>query len=433
MTERLPCKTEGCSATILPNTAAKTDGICMPCFQEQERKKQQAYIEKHRKTVNLYAELIDPVDILKVMHAPRKHDPLIQYVPYPLNKEQMYISLSDQEADRMLKYAMELLTVNNESEAENILLSLVCYRDHNVSDVLPELIERGLFHNPILFKDAAQNIRDQLLEQVNWDEDNRNHILLVLGWIGDKVVIDQFREWQTEPPKWAEQLYVAPETYALDGGWELTPNGERRNLVNHLCYAIRPTDEQQDESNDNLNEEHHARFLEISHSTCPWCKRKLTKLMDVATTHPALQYLDLPMEKLQMITCDLCGGFSTIYMELDDKGGLVWSRYNQEPDYLPDVEAIDSSTVSTPVLSLSLEPQSPYYASNWALSQLDSQIGGHPSWVQDSEYPVCPCCERRMQFIGQMDYADFDEYSEGIYYMFICPEDRITATLYQQS
>lgn len=70
------------------------------------------------------------------------------------------------------------------------------------------------------------------------------------------------------------------------------------------------------------------------------------------------------------------------------------------------------------------------------MSQLDSQMGGHPSWVQDSEYPICPCCTRRMMFIGQIlqiDYADIDEYAEGIFYMFICPKDRITATVYQQS
>ncbi|MEO4053247.1 DUF1963 domain-containing protein [Solibacillus sp. CAU 1738] len=429
MAERIPCKTEGCSATILPSTAAKTGGICMPCHQEQERKKQQAYIEQNRKRVNLYEGLTDHIDILKVMHAPRKHDPLIRYIPYPLSMEQMYISLLEEEADCMLKYAIELLAVNNESEAEDILFSLVCYRNDNISDALPELIQRGLFHNPILFKDAPQDIQNQLLERVIWDGDNRNHLLLVLGWIGNAVVTEQFREWQMQPPKWAEQLYVTPETYALDGGWELTPDGERRDLNNHLCYSIR----QADQENDDLKEEHHARFLETSHSACPWCKRKLMTLMNVATSHPALQYLDLQMENLQVITCDLCGGFSTIYMELDNHGVPVWSHFNQEPDYLPDMDDVNSSTETPPSFVLSHEPQSPYYAAVWTMSQLNSQIGGHPSWVQDSEYPVCPCCERRMRYIGQIDYADFDEYAEGIFYMFICPKDRITATVYQQS
>ncbi|GIO29420.1 hypothetical protein J2TS6_05610 [Paenibacillus albilobatus] len=52
-------------------TAAKTGEYCMPCRQEQQRKARQAYIEKHRKTVNLYENLTDPVDILKMMHAPK--------------------------------------------------------------------------------------------------------------------------------------------------------------------------------------------------------------------------------------------------------------------------------------------------------------------------------------------------------------------------
>lgn len=34
-TEQIPCKTEGCGATILPTTAAKTGGFCMPCHQWQ--------------------------------------------------------------------------------------------------------------------------------------------------------------------------------------------------------------------------------------------------------------------------------------------------------------------------------------------------------------------------------------------------------------
>lgn len=63
----------------------------------------------------------------------------------------------------------------------------------------------------------------------------------------------------------------------------------------------------------------------------------------------------------------------------------------------------------------------------------DSQICGHPSWVQDADYPSCPCCGKRMRFIGQIDWADFVHLGEGIFYMFVCPEDNVTATLYQQS
>lgn len=96
------------------------------------------------------------------------------------------------------------------------------------------------------------------------------------------------------------------------------------------------------------------------------------------------------------------------------------------------MDDVNSNTATPPILVLAHEPQSPFFAAVWTMSQLDSQIGGHPSWVQDPEYPVCPCCERRMP-LGQVDYADFDELAEGIFYMFVCPQDGITATTYQQS
>ncbi|WP_336245822.1 DUF1963 domain-containing protein [Paenibacillus apiarius] len=388
MTERIPCKTEGCSATILPTTAAKTGGTCMPCHQEQERQKRQAYIEQHRRTVNLYEGLTDPVDILKVMHAPRKYDPLIQYVPYPLSREQVYVSLTAEEAGRMLKYALELLAAGDESEADHILLSLVCYWNDNIAEALPELIERGMYHSSILFKDASPDIRDRLLQQVEWDDDNRNHLLLILSWIGDSVVVGQFREWRLHPPKWAGQLFVGPEVYALEGGWELTSNGEKRKLIHDLSYAIRPTGEQQN----GAVEASAAHFLKTNDSNCPWCEGKLTVLMEADTSHPSLAYLNLPMERLQVLTCERCGSYSTIYMELDHQGVPAWSQFNHKPDYLPSSDYEDISVETVPRLTLSSKPHSPYYAAEWALTQQDSQIGGHPSWVQDADYPLCPCC-----------------------------------------
>ncbi|MCY9530206.1 MULTISPECIES: hypothetical protein [Paenibacillus] len=431
MAERIPCKTEGCSSTILPATAAKTGGICMPCQQEQVRQEQQAYIEQHRKTVNLYEGLTNLVDILKVMHAQRTYSPLIQYVDYPHSKEHIYVSLTAAEAEQMLKFAVELLDAGNEDEAEQILLSLVCYRNDDISKVLPKLIERDMYYPSILFKDAPPEIRERFLQQVEWDDDNRNHILIILSWIGDAEVVRQFEEWRLHPPKWAGQLFVNPDVYALEGGWELASNEKKRDLISERCYAIRLTEEQPILS---VAETSAAHFLKSSNSNCPWCKRKLTILMDADTTHPSLAYLGLPMERLQVATCEHCGGFSTIYMELDQQGEPVWSRFNQKPDYLPNWDDEDSNVAVEEIkLTLSSEPHSPYYAATWTLTQQDSQIGGHPSWVQDADFPHCPCCAQRMRFIGQLDWADFDKYGEGIFYMFICTEDRMTATLYQQS
>lgn len=430
MTERIPCKTEGCQATILPTTAAKTGGYCMPCHQEQERQKRQAYIEAHRKTVNQYEGLTDPVDVLKIMHAPRVYDPLIQYAPYPLSMEEVYLSLSTDEAARMLNHAIEQLESGDTDEAETILMSLVCYLNLDIADVLPTLMEHDLYHASILFKDAPADIRDLLIEQAEADDDRRNHLLLILSWIGDCEVVSQFQRWSLTPPQWTEQLFVEPEHYALEAGWELTQAGERRSLIHNHSYAIRAASEKQACT----AEADTARFLQESRSACPWCSRKLTLLIDVDTAHPSLRYLGFPFERLQVMTCEHCGAYGTLYMELDQQGKPSWSPFNHLPVLpSPDLSADSDADLSRARLILADVPHSPFYTANWALSQRNSQLGGHPSWVQDAEYPVCPCCQQHMSYIGQLDWEDIEQYGEGLFYMFICIEDRITATVYQQS
>lgn len=434
MTERLPCKSEGCKATILPATAAKTGGYCMPCHQAQERRKREAYIEKHRKTVNLYEGLTDPVEILKITHTPRKHDPLIQYVPYPLKKEQLFAALSEGEAGQMLDEALELLANGNEETSREILTSLVCYRNYNIAECLPELMECGMFRPDLLYKDAPPEVRDRLLERLEWDGEHRNSILLALSWIGDETVVRRFAEWRDNAPLWAETLYVSPEKYAQEAGWELDEEGKRRDLVHPLNYAI--VRDHQVESDLPAAEEKASRFLELKDCTCPWCGGELTMLADLDAAHPSLAHLELKLNRLQFQSCVRCGCYGVIFMEPGPQGEPVWSSHNRKPDYLPDIalEDYDGEYLNSgPMLKISAEPRSPFYAAEWGMSQHDSQIGGYPSWVQDAEYPVCPCCGKSMRFIGQLDWADLEQYGEGIFYMFLCPEDQVTATLYQQS
>lgn len=62
-----------------------------------------------------------------------------------------------------------------------------------------------------------------------------------------------------------------------------------------------------------------------------------------------------------------------------------------------------------------------------------SQIGGHPTWVQEAEYPECRVCQQPMPFIAQLSNEDHEEYAEGIYYLFACGRCGVAATNHQQS
>ncbi len=84
MTHRIPCKSPACTSTILPETAARSDGYCMPCVQAQQHREHNEYIRKNKKIANVFAGLSDPVAMLKLVHQPRKFDALIDWTPCPV-------------------------------------------------------------------------------------------------------------------------------------------------------------------------------------------------------------------------------------------------------------------------------------------------------------------------------------------------------------
>lgn len=433
MTERIPCKNEGCSATILPATFQKTGGYCMPCQQKKERQERQNYIMKHRRTADLFEGITDPVEVLKIMHTSRPYNPLIEYTPYAWSKEQLYVSLSAENADQLEAYAVELLHAGDEDTCLDVLGSLVCYNNKRLTDSIPELMRKGLYAQGIVFKDASAEVRDRLLRLVEQDHDNRNHLLLALSWIGDEQVVRHFREWRENRPEWAEELYAAPERYTYEAGWELTAEGERRNLFYQSNYAIEKADTGQDSVQIKGKS---ASFLTESRQVCPWCGGKLTNLIDIEADHPAIHFLPLAGERLQVQTCIFCNCYGPVYMELDAGQEPKWSDSNQKPDCLPAAEpdrGREEYLSAGKLLSAAAEPRNTCHAAQWTLEPKASQLGGYPTWIQDAEYPVCPCCSQSMHFIGQLDWEEMEEYGEGIYYMFLCPDGNVSATLFQQS
>nr|WP_240344178.1 DUF1963 domain-containing protein [Paenibacillus sp. SYP-B3998] len=405
----------------------------MPCKQEMKRQERQLYIDKHRRDVNLYEGIADPVEILKIMHTNLEYDPMIRYTPYKQNKEQLYMSLSAEDAGKMLDYAVNLLVSGDEDTSKDILLSLVCYKNISLSAWIPELISRELYYPGILFKDASEEVRNQLMDQVEYDNDNRNHLLSALVWIGDEQVVQRLHEWRKSSPEWVGNLNISPDLYTYEAGWELTEEGERHNLFYGYSYAIEKV-EKAEESVHGASES--VILLTESSHTCLWCGGKLTTLLDIGVSHPFFEFLSLAGERLKVETCVICGCYGTVYMDVDLNGETKWSTYNKRPDYLPDInhdDYDDQYLSASKSFRIASQPRSVYHAAEWTLEPTVSQVGGHPSWIQDAEYPACPCCSKRMTFISQLDWGEIEKHGEGIYYMFLCPNSMITATLFQQS
>ncbi|WP_339276199.1 DUF1963 domain-containing protein [Paenibacillus sp. FSL W8-0426] len=434
MAERIPCAREGCGNTVLPATAAKTGGICMPCKQEIEREERRRYIEANRRDVNLYEGISDPVEILSIMHTDQPRDPLIYYLPYERSKEQVYLSLSEQEQLRMADLAMEMIQDGDGDTGTEILTLLSGYHDLPLTAYLPELLEYEVYYPAILFRSASPSLRDQLLREVETDDEHRNHLLLMLAYIGDERVVRQFREWRQSPPAWRDRLHVPPEHYAMEGGWELTAEGTRRDLFIQPSYALFRVREQ-----GNAAAFEHGgpvRMLAVNSACCPWCNGPLTTLIDLDAGHPALAGLSWKADRFAARTCVVCSCYGTVYMEIDEQGEPVWSEHNVMPYRAGEMDTDDydgSFTAVTDQFRIAREPRHPFHGSEWAMEPSLSQIGGHPGWVQDAEYPNCPCCSARMKAVGQLDWGMVEEYGEGMYYIFACEPCGMTAVSYQQS
>ncbi|MCM3782378.1 DUF1963 domain-containing protein [Neobacillus mesonae] len=425
MTERLPCESPGCTARILPATALKTGGICMPCQQKKLSLEKEAYILKNRKDINRYAGLVEPIEILKVMHAPRQYNPLENDLPYPKSAQELYYQLSESERDQLETYAITLINNEDIDQADDILLSLVCYSNSRIDRGLTALLHHGKYDPDILFKDADAAIRDKLIHQLADDSDNRNHLLLALAWIGDEEVVQLFEKWRLNPPSWASELHVPPAIYSHEAGWELDFAGQKRLLYHSESYHFKVSEIEEDQSVQSA-----IMALKTDDQTCPWCNSKLTVMFDINLQDPLVQFIKLSGQRLRIAACIHCNCYGTVFMRVELDGSFSWSEYNTEPDFLPEPDL--NEEWSWNAIRLSEDLKSAYDGAYWMLDNPTSKIGGHPAWIQDFDYPSCPCCSKTMMFIGQIDMEQVAD-SEGIYYAFLCEECLMAAVNYQQT
>lgn len=72
----------------------------MPCHQKKLALEKETYILQNRKDVDRYAGIIDPVEILKIMHTPRKYNLLENDLPYHKSAQELYHQLTEAERKR---------------------------------------------------------------------------------------------------------------------------------------------------------------------------------------------------------------------------------------------------------------------------------------------------------------------------------------------
>ncbi len=315
---------------------------------------------------------------------------------------------------------------SNDLLPQEILTNLAKSAPSSLKGLSSPFLERCLaFAQEQLFREADAATRDTiitLLESGTSPCYKRSELLSALAWIGDETVQAQFQQWRTVPPTWQTMMYYPPDHYTKTGGWELTPQGTRRDLYYAVNYDLVEAH--------TASTEAHTGPVEVltpHKGVCGWCDMPLLTLFDINLTDARMQFLGVQGNQLRLAFCPNCSlQAEPVFTEVDGEGTSVWSPLNGKAQgYLniPDEDEAEELLETFPLRTLVLGParRTPYI-------DRGSHLGGCPGWVQNADYPCCPRCQRLMTFVGQYLY------DAGAYlYAFLCASCGIAATNYQQT
>lgn len=418
--DRVPCTNPRCSQTVLTSTAARTRGLCTPCAQEEAAREREEYARDHRTDRNVFGGVTDPVEILRLSHEKREPDPLVNWIPHPTPLDQLYNELSDEDAARVVELAASYVGTPRHREGEQIMRCLAAYTAADLQPCQKALLAAGVAWPPIAFIGAIGSVRDKLINLIEGGSRYGDHVMRALAWVGDEEVVDRFHTWSEDPPDWARGLRVLSK-YPREAGWELVEGGGRRDLFSTKAWGLVNGGEA------GMG----VTAVRERSEFCPWCGSKLLDFLKFPRVLIGQEGVENGTEDLHVVSCETCTAFGTVYCILDENGDAQWSPDSKLPQYLPD-DLRMWRHLPREAIGLGAE-RGALAAADQNMPVAFSQIGGHPTWIQNARYPSCRDCRRSMKFIAQIDRSDFYEGTEGIYYLFHCDLCRTGATGYQQS
>jgi hypothetical protein len=81
----------------------------MRCKRKADQAEYEEYIRKNRRTVDPFEGITDPVEITKVRHEPREHDPLITYLPPAIPPAELYEELTEPQLSQLIQYVLDAI------------------------------------------------------------------------------------------------------------------------------------------------------------------------------------------------------------------------------------------------------------------------------------------------------------------------------------
>ena len=331
-----------------------------------------------------------------------------------MNDYKFYLNLTEKESIELATKAIE--EIIDKDQLTDVLLRLALFTNGNcLKPHYSELIDKEIFYPSEIYLHADEKIADELIKLIESKSEYVNHLLVCLAWIGTQNVVDFFVNSSKEKPDWTKKLYVLPREYANEAGWFIDAENQKRFLINRNISVFSR------QNFDGENEIQSAIFIEKTES-CKFCENNLTTVFET----------EISSNQIPFSTCLLCSCYAPFFLIIDDKGESHWHEANKKWEHL-DRFGFDMEKIKENTLIITNEKRKPEFTISQFVEISKSQIGGYPTWVQHSDYLDCPACTQKMQYIGQIDMENVEDYSEEIYYFHYCKECSVIGTNYQQT
>ncbi|GEM_PF-3280106 len=422
MTERLPCNTPGCARTILASTAEETGGFCMPCVQRMRARDHAEYVAAHRVDVDRFAGVTNPVDILLLIHQPPPRDELKNELPYPRKIADLYRSLSQGEVDRLLSRA-----ANDEGLIGRMASYVAAFSLVDLTPSQLRLLDRTDYpsYPAHVFRDAAQPVVDRLFELLDravrgGSDLLLSHVLSALAWTRSARIIEAVTQWQKAPPAWSALLHWPPQEYTKLAGYEVEDGRVRALFVPGAMGLVCSGTGSRSSSGK-------ATLLEPDPrgKPCPRCRKQNRVLIRL---EPGSAPGEFQRRGLLFVpTCLECACYEPLAVSIAADGRWEWIHAGGGSTVPESGYSREISPITT-----SLAPRPDWEAVDWCSADGISQVGGHPSWINDPSYPPCPKCSRSMMTVAQVGLGDFFS-AEGVYYVHHCEACAVVSVTYEQT
>lgn len=341
------------------------------------------------------------------------------------NQREDIQALTPEEVTAKVQHIIEHIeTIGDWKEVYQDVHHLLAYHDISTAEIACAAFEKKIFYPAYLYRDAPDDIIDNMLEQLK-DDDCKiaGELMCCLATKGGTTVQDVFYELEHSPRKWRKKLYVGPSRYAWQGGWTFDEENKHRELVFDTCYAVLPSESGKREDDAVILAK--PREGEI----CSTCGCQIVDMITIDGRDERLTFLGLD-GTFTAPACPNCIQFAEDYFApytLDGKSPVIVIEEGEDENYISDD---DMEYMQTNSLTLSKQPVSLYYSHG---CEETVTIGGHADWIQDHEFATCPQCQKTMMLLTAIPWETLYENTEGTLYIEICKDCQMLHMLHQQT